>query len=192
LAPLPVGKIPGVGRVMEKNLHALGISRVSDLAKLDATLLEKRFGKWGLTLAGKAQGLDAGGWYDQEVGTESDPMNIPSATIPQMSAASNLHWPRLSQMVGRRLRENGLFARTVQLKLRYKDFSTITRAHSLKRQTQLDGEILHEALTLFRKNWERGAIRLLGIQASSLNRIEPELDLLNSGNSEMAAAAYGG
>src|SRR6201988_295978 len=67
LAPLDVREIPGVGKVMEKNLHALGIKRVADLGKLADDELEARFGKWGLALAGKARGEDAGGWFDTEV-----------------------------------------------------------------------------------------------------------------------------
>ena len=51
---------------------------------------------------------------------------------------------RLSEMVGRRLREHQLYARTIQLKLRYSDFTTITRAHSLDHATQLDTEIFRE------------------------------------------------
>jgi DNA polymerase-4 len=86
---------------------------------------------------------------------------------------------RLSEMVGRRLRENGLHARTIQLKLRYKDFSTFTRAHTLERATQIDTEIFEEVRALFRKNWKRGAqIRLLGVHASSFDAAAPQLDLL--------------
>src|SRR5246127_5237518 len=48
LAPLDVRKIPGVGKVTEKNLHTLGIRKVGDLAKLDEPFLGRRFGKWGL------------------------------------------------------------------------------------------------------------------------------------------------
>jgi DNA polymerase-4 len=59
LAPLDVRKVPGVGKVTEKNLHALGIHKVGDLARFDDAFLESRFGKWGLALAGKARGLDA-------------------------------------------------------------------------------------------------------------------------------------
>ena len=46
-------KIPGVGKVTEQNLHALGIRKVGDLARFDEAFLEERFGKWGLALAGK-------------------------------------------------------------------------------------------------------------------------------------------
>ena len=55
LAPLDVRDIPGVGKVMEQNLHAMGIRQVGDLSKLDEHDLEERFGKWGLALAGKAR-----------------------------------------------------------------------------------------------------------------------------------------
>ena len=61
LAPLAIGKIPGVGKVAEKNLAALGICYVGDLTKLDDAFLAQRFGKWGLALAGKSRGLDSGG-----------------------------------------------------------------------------------------------------------------------------------
>src|SRR5437588_9180929 len=60
LAPLDVRKIPGVGKVTEKNLHACGIRKVGDLAALDEPFLLERFGQWGLALAGKARGMDAG------------------------------------------------------------------------------------------------------------------------------------
>src|SRR2546425_11481587 len=53
LAPLDVRKIPGVGKVTEKNLHELGIRKIGDLAALDQQFLESKFGKWGLALAGK-------------------------------------------------------------------------------------------------------------------------------------------
>src|SRR5947207_2967228 len=56
LAPLDVRDIPGVGKVTEQSLHALGIRKVGDLSRFDDTFLEERFGKWGLALAGKSRG----------------------------------------------------------------------------------------------------------------------------------------
>ena len=86
---------------------------------------------------------------------------------------------RLSEMVARRLREASVYARTIQLKLRYKDFTTITRAHTIPEPTQLDIEIFQTARSLFFKNWRNGAeVRLLGVQASSLESAPPEPDLL--------------
>src|ERR1700740_376909 len=66
LAPLDLREIPGVGKVMEKNLKTLGVKKVGDLAKLEEGELEERFGKWGLALAGQGRGEDAGGWFDAE------------------------------------------------------------------------------------------------------------------------------
>lgn len=183
LAPLDVREIPGVGKVMESQLHALGIKKVGDLARLDESELEQRFGKWGLALAGKSRGEDAGGWFDNEVGAAIDAKSIShehtynedTADPAQLEATLM----RLSEMVGRRLREAKFHARTVQLKLRYKDFTTITRAHTLPSPTQLDTEIFENIRALFRKNWKRGMqVRLLGVHASSFTEQAEQIDLL--------------
>jgi DNA polymerase IV len=183
LAPLDVRQIPGVGKVMEKHLHDLGIQKVGDLNQLEDGELERRFGKWGLALAGKARGEDAGGWFDNEVGADlaaksishEHTYNKDTANPAQLEATLM----RLSEMVGRRLREAKFHARTIQLKLRYKDFSTFTRAHTLASPTQLDTEIFENIRALFRKNWQKGTpIRLLGVQASSFTTEADQIDLL--------------
>jgi DNA polymerase-4 len=186
LAPLDVREIPGVGKVTEQSLNGLGIHKVGDLARFDESFLEERFGKWGLALAGKARGEDAGGWFDSEVGADSDPKSIShehtynedTANLEQLESTLM----RLSEMVGRRLREANLHARTLQLKLRYKDFTTITRAHTLPSPTQLDNEIFEHIRLLFRKNLRKGAeVRLLGVHASSFEAQAEQGDLLEDG-----------
>jgi len=183
LAPLDVRDIPGVGKVTEQKLGAMGIRVVGDLAKFDDRDLEERFGKWGLALAGKARGEDAGGWFDNEVGEDLDPKSISHEhtynedTADQERLQSTLM--RLSEMVGRRLREGGYHARTIQLKLRYTDFTTITRARSLEQPTQLDTDIYEEARRLFLHNWRKGAtVRLVGVQASNFEAVAEQIDLL--------------
>ena len=183
LAPLDVGDIPGVGKVMEEKLHGMGIQRVGDLAKLEENDLERRFGKWGLALAGKSRGEDAGGWFDTEVGEHTDPKSISHEhtfdedTGDLERLQSTLM--RLSEMVGRRLREGGYFARTIQLKLRYKDFTTLTRAHSLEQPTQMDHEIFEQTRRLFLRHWKKGApVRLLGVQTSNFESGPGQLNLL--------------
>jgi len=183
LAPLDVRSIPGVGKVMEQNLLSLGVRKVGDLARLEASVLEERFGKWGLALAGKAQGKDAGGWFDNDVGEDvaaksmSHEHTYNEDTADQDQLESTLM--RLSEMVGRRLREGGVYTRTIQLKLRYSDFTTITRAHTLAVATQLDNEIFVQARLLFRRNWRKSTpVRLLGVQASGLEDQAPQIDLL--------------
>jgi DNA polymerase IV len=198
LAPLDVRKVPGVGKVTEKNLHALGIRKVGDLARLDDGFLEERFGKWGLALAGKSQGLDAGGWFDTEIGEDAGPKSISHEHTFSEDTADPVQidatLAKLSEMVGRRLREHGLRARTIQLKLRYKDFSTITRAHSIPRPTDLDTELFEQIRDLFRANWKLGApVRLLGVHASGWAEDSPQLGLLDDARHErwqqaMAAA----
>jgi DNA polymerase-4 len=185
-----VRDIPGVGKVMEQNLHAMGIRQVGDLAALEEHVLEQRFGKWGLALAGKARGEDAGGWFDTEVGAHEDAKSIShehtfnedTADLAQLEATLM----RLSEMVARRLREHCFHARTIQLKLRYKDFTTITRAHSLAAATQLDTEIFTQIRRLFRNNWKKGSeVRLLGVHVSSFEEAPTsQLDLLDGGRQQ--------
>ena len=184
LAPLDVREIPGVGKVMEKHLQEIGIRKVGDLAKLEEVELEERFGKWGLALAGKARGEDAGGWFDSEVGTREAAKSISHEhTYNEDTADANqleATLMRLSEMVARRLRESNLYARTVQLKLRYQDFTTITRAHSRAQPTQIDGELFEEVRALFRKNWKPGShVRLLGVHVSSFETQPEQIDLLS-------------
>jgi DNA polymerase-4 len=189
LAPLDVRDIPGVGKVTEQRLHTLGILTVGDVAKLDDSFLEEHLGKWGLALAGKARGEDAGSWFDGVIGEEEAAKSIShehtynedTANIEQIDSTLM----RLSEMVGRRLREQQLHARTLQLKLRYKDFSTITRAHTLDSPTQLDNEIFRQIHRLFHANWRRGAeVRLLGVQASSFGEEASQGNLLEGQSRE--------
>jgi DNA polymerase IV len=188
LAPLDVRKIPGVGKVTEQQLLRLGVRKIGDLARLDERFLERQFGKWGLALSGKAQGRDAGGWFDSEIGADEDAKSIShehtfhedTADVEQVDATL----ARMTEMVARRLREHGFFARTVQIKIRYSDFATYTRARTLDHATQLDNEILTAVRDLLRKNWSRKPLRLLGVQASGLETSEGQLHLLDHEKSE--------
>lgn len=183
LAPLEVRKIPGVGKKTEASLHMLGIRRVGDLAGLEEDFLKSHFGLWGLALAGKARGEDAGGWFDVEIGADDDPKSIShehtfnedTANRDQLETALL----KLSEMVSKRLREHRLYARTIQLKLRDEDFVTITRAQSLDHATQLDHEVAGAVTRLFRQAWNgQTPIRLLGVHAGGLEHSEGQMNLL--------------
>lgn len=183
LAPLAVGDIPGVGRVTEQKLNSLGIRTVGDIANLDELTLEQHFGKWGLALAGKARGQDAGAWFEGDIGEAEAAKSIShehtydrdTANVEQIESTLM----RLSEMVGRRLREQRLHARRVQLKLRYKDFTTITRARTLNSPTQLDNELYQQIRILFHAHWRKAAeIRLLGVQASCFAEVSRQRDFL--------------
>ena len=188
LAPLDVRKIPGVGKVTEQRLHAVGIRKVGDLAALDQAFLEQRFGKWGLALAGKSQGMDAGGWFDTEVGEGGGPKSISHehtfSTDTAEASALDAILVRLSEMVARRLRDHRLWARTLQIKLRYSDFSTFTRARTLDHASQIDAELAAAARELFHKNWTGKPIRLLGVYAQALTAAEGQTSLIGEPRAE--------
>jgi DNA polymerase-4 len=183
-----VRKIPGVGKVTERNLHECGIRKIGDLARLERSLLEERFGKWAVALAGKARGEDAGAWFDGEIGEGDDPKSISHEHTFSVDTADatalDAMLVRLSEMVSRRLRDHHLHARTVQVKLRYSDFSTFTRARTLDHATQIDPEVAAAVRDLFRKNWTGKAIRLLGVYAQSLESGEGQTSLLDETKTE--------
>ncbi len=98
-----------------------------------------------MALAGNSIGLDPGGWFHGEIGAEQDPksishehtFNVETADVGALEATL----AQMSEKVGRRVREHGFFARTIQLKLRYSDFSIFTQALTLNHATQTDTEI---------------------------------------------------
>lgn len=187
LAPLEIRKLPGIGKKTEAALHKLGIRRVGDLAVLDENFLASHFGKWGLALAGKSHGADAGGWYDSPIGADENPKSIShehtfdqdTANQEQLETALT----KLSEMVAKRLREQQLYARTIQLKLRDEDFNTITRATTLDHATQLDREVAGAVIGLFRAAWDKKTpVRLLGVHAGGLRDSEGQMSLLEEPN----------
>jgi DNA polymerase IV len=181
LAPLDVRKIPGVGKVMEKRLQEQGILKVRDLASREKRWLEKNFGALGAALSGKARGLDAGAWFDADIGEEEGAKSIShehtfsndTSNAQQLEATL----ARLSEMVCRRLREQKLNARTLQLKLRDASFHTITRAHTVERPTAVDAEVFATIRELFRANWKGDAIRLLGVHVSHFEEESEQISL---------------
>ena len=183
LAPLDVGRIPGVGKVAKARLNEMGVTHIRDLQSLEESVLEETLGTWATSLIGKSRGQDAGAWFAGEIGEDwaaksiSHEHTFSRDTANQDVLESTL--ARLSEMVGRRLREQDFAARTIQLKLRYSDFTTITRAHSLSRSTSVDTEIFTTARRLFRDNWQKDrSIRLLGVHTSNFGDVAEQPSLL--------------
>jgi DNA polymerase-4 len=194
LAPLDVGKIPGVGKVTKARLNQIGIMQIGDLLKVEESVLEENFGKWGADLRGKARGEDAGAWFEGEVGAEWEAKSISHEhtfnhdTAELAKLESTL--AHLCEKVCRRLREQNFSARTIQLKLRYTDFSTITRAQSLSSPTQVDAEVFSAIRKLFHDNWQKGRpIRLLGVHTSNFEDMPEQMDLLEGDRREKWARA---
>lgn len=194
LAPLRVGRIPGVGRVTAEKLREIGVRCVGDLARLDEDFLLRRFGHWGLALAGKARGSDAGAWFEGEIGAYEDPKSISHehtfSCDVRDQALLEATLARQAEKVGRRLREHRLFARTVELKLRYSDFTTLSRSRTLPEATDLDADLIAVSRDLFRRAWRKGApVRLIGMGVSGLCEAQGQVSLLEAEKKERARQA---
>lgn len=168
LAPLPIGRLWGVGRKTEARLRDLGIARIGDLANYARRDLESLFGKSGGDLWELARGVD-----DRPVVPESDPKSIGAETTfgqdtddPEVLRRTVL---KLSDRVARRLRDEGFRGETVTLKFRYEDFTTLTRAQTLDGPTDVATTLYQTAFALLGQIPRAGRkVRLLGVSVSKL------------------------
>ena len=180
LAPLPVRRIPGIGPVTEKALGKLGLERVGQLAAKSEEQLISSFGEWGKALSRKARGQDAELWFvDEEQKSISHERTFPEDLADANALEATLS--HLAQLVGQRLREAALHARTATLKLRTADFRTLTRALTLEEPTDLDSVLYETARALFHRAWDRKKkVRLLGIAAGLLAAAAPQATLFDA------------
>ncbi len=168
LAPLPVGKLWGVGDVTREALRRMGVTTIGDLARVAPEALRARYGENGLHLHRLANGID-----DRAVETERAAKSIGhedtyDADIRE-PAAIRRQLLGLADRVAARLRRHGVKGGTVTLKVKYADFTTITRAVTLPRPTD-DGGMLYRAVVPLLAKTEAGRrpVRLLGISVSRL------------------------
>ena len=184
LAPLPVGKIPGIGEVTERALRALGIEFVRQLAAVELEKLERVFGQWGTALYRKARGGDS---YEFLIDAEPKSIshNHTFAEDTNEVAAMESLVSHLSQKASKRLREAGLSSRTLTLTIRYAGFQTYTRSRSVEEPVRLDADIFAIFLELFREHRDPARkVRLLGVALSSLFHGAEQLDLLEADRRE--------
>jgi DNA polymerase IV len=180
LAPLPIRKIPGIGKVTERALRAMSIETVGDLATHSQEKLEKVFGQWGTALYRKARGGDSYEFLiDAEPKSISQNHTFGEDTSDVAEMESTLS--HLSQKACKRLREAGLRARTLTLTIRYAGFDTYTRSRSLQDSAKLDSDIFAVFLELFREHRDvKRKVRLLGVSLSNLSNGGQQLDLLEA------------
>ncbi len=184
LAPLPIRKIPGIGEVTERALRALGIETVEQLATHEQEKLEKIFGQWGTALFRKARGGDA-----YEFLIDAEPKSIShNHTFGEDTgdlAEMEVLLSHLSQKACKRLREAGLFARTLTLTIRYAGFETYTRSKTVQEPVHLDTDIHAIFLEQFRTHLDRKRkVRLLGVALAALCHGAKQLDLLEADRRE--------
>jgi DNA polymerase-4 len=169
LHPLPVGALWGVGERTEEQLHRLGLRTVGDIARTPEATLRRALGEAsGRHLAALAWGRDERRVVRDEpersIGNEETfPIDVDD---PEVVAAEVL---RLSERVAGRLRDTGLVGRTVVLKVRFADFTTISRSRTVDQPLDVARDIyaiargLLDALAL-----QRAPVRLVGVRVEGL------------------------
>ena len=184
LAPLGVRRIPGIGKVTEAALLKLGIERVCQLAVMEQERLNELFGQWGTALYRKSRGEDSYEFFiDAEPKSISHSHTFGEDTLDRSLLDSMLS--RLCQKAGKRLRDSGLDARTVTLRLRYASFETVTRSKTLPEASHLDPLFLETLRQLFQRTLDRSrAVRLIGVELGTLSHGEGQLDLLDAARRE--------
>lgn len=168
LRPLPVERIWGVGPVTAKRLHDLGIRTIGDLADKSPEWLTTVFGRSGPDFGRLAQGHD-----ERPVVAHREPKSLSS----ENTFARDVSDPEVlleeiraqAADVATRLRNHESMGRTVVLKLRYGDFTTITRSHTATRPVETAPEIAALACVLLeRTEFPARAVRLVGVGVSGL------------------------
>lgn len=169
LSPLPVQKLWGVGPVTAQRLRALGVGTIGELSRLPLEQLVSEFGKsQGTSLHRQARGLDE---RPVEPRRERKSVSHEHTFSRDVRDRGRLveEIRRLSAGVAEGLRREGRPARTITLKLRRADFTTVTRSRTLPAPTDDAEVICATATTLFDGEWRPGEpVRLVGVRASNL------------------------
>jgi len=179
LAPLDVGKLPGVGEATAHTLRCMGVTRIGTLAQIPRRLVERAFGKAGIKLWERANGVDRSPVvplgrqksYSREMTfhTDTTDVNLLRSTIE-----------RMTELLAYELRQGGWCAGKVTVKIRYSDFQTYTRQITLP-PTAIDRVLIETALKLFGALYDRRLlIRLVGVNLSRLVRGTEQLPLFEA------------
>jgi DNA polymerase IV len=178
LWPMTVDKIPGVGKQTQIQLHNLGITTIEQIAKTPPEQLEHHFGKWGRKLWEKAYGIS-----DSPIEHYSEQKSISHEnTFNSDFADSNfLHTElvKLTEKTAYSLREEGKLTGCVTLKLRYADFTTVSKQEVID-YTALDNILISKAKDLFNRLYKKGEkVRLLGVRFSHLVPMTVQMNLFD-------------
>ena len=174
LEPLPVARLWGVGKVGEQAMHELGLETIGDVARRDEAFMARHFGGHGLHLLELSRGIDPREVVpDRETKSVSNETTFPADIADRDALRAVLL--QLVEQVGWRLRHQGLAGRTVQLKARYADFTTVTRARTLAAPTSTTAAIWQAAAELLERLPRPGqALRLIGVGVSGFDAAPAE------------------
>ena len=181
LAPLEIQALWGFGPKTAEKLRERGIFRIGQLYELTEYELRGFFGNHAQEILDRAKGIDTRPVYD----SEGDPKSVSNETTyyadtdDLQQITDTLRW--LSDKVGYRLRKHNLAGSCVQIKIRYSDFTTITRQKMLQQPTNLDDEIFDAVMDLLKSHLTAGReVRLLGVGVTKLDEPAIQLSLFDS------------
>jgi DNA polymerase-4 len=178
LWPMTVDKIPGVGKQTQEQLHFLGLNTIEQIAKTPVEQLEYHFGKWGARLWEKAHGID-----DNPVEQYSEQKSLSHETTfnEDSNDTTFLHSElvKLTEETAYDLREEERLTGCVTIKLRYADFTTVSKQEVID-YTALDNVLLAKVKDLFGKLYRKGEkVRLLGVRFSHLIPMTVQMSLFD-------------
>jgi DNA polymerase-4 len=182
LNPLPLDKLPGVGKKTEQTLKEMGITTIGALASLPLDIIRKHLGTSGTEIHSYARGVD-----DRRVEAAGEAKSISQQTTFAHDTSDphflEAHLHRLCQEVCQELRSQNKRAGCLAIRLRYADFKTITRQITLENASNANQVIFATAVQLLNKALaqQKKPVRLIGIRLSRLVGKEKQLPLFNSG-----------
>jgi DNA polymerase-4 len=177
LAPLPADMLWGVGPKTAARLAELGIHTIGDIARWPEAELAQRFGEHGRDLSRHARGVD-----ERPIVTEYETKSVSQETTFARDVRDDKALEKTlreqSASVARQLRKEGLAGKTIKLKIRWPDFTTLTRQMTLTSPTDMEDEIAKTVLMLL-KNVRKAnqAVRLIGVGVTGLGQPVRQLGL---------------
>ena len=182
LNPLPADMLWGVGPKTSKRLSDLGIHTIGDIAKWPESEMVRLFGENGRELSRHSRGMD-----ERPIETERETKSISQEiTFSRDVRDDKLLQKTLMEMsaeVAKQLRKNNLAGRTIKLKLRWPDFTTLTRQTTLANPTDQEEEIARAAVDLLKAvRKSNQAVRLIGVGVSGLGAPIRQLGLWDVDN----------
>jgi DNA polymerase-4 len=188
LDSLPIGQLWGIGPKREEILRSLGIESCGDLGRFPAHLLKGRFGDLGERLHHMGLGIDETPVIP--LGQEPEPKSFGHfVTLPKDIDDPRIisgFLLRLSEQVGRRLRRNCLQGKRVTLKIRFSDFSVLTRQKTAGYPLMSGKEIYRLSLGIWDSIGDKKPVRLLGVKVSKLQRGSNQFSLFSGPDNSAA------
>ncbi|ABK16436.1 DNA polymerase IV [Syntrophobacter fumaroxidans] len=168
LAPLPVERIPGIGKKTSEALRSLGVRAIGDVLRFPASFWVKRLGAWGVKLHERARGVDPAPVIAYSQAKSCSAEDTFPEDVDDVETLEKWLFVQ-SEEVGKELRRESFRGRTVTLKVKFADFSSITRSHTLREATDCTQLIFGTASRLLRALKLNRKVRLVGVGVSNLS-----------------------